>query len=191
MRRARRVGEVLLWGIGCGGEGSAAPAGDAQAPPAADARAAVEPAAGRDLGALDLCALLPADEVAAALDGRIEQPASSEDYGQFRGCTYGLRPAAGRFEFVAVRLQPPATFEGSEAALETARGLGHEAAAQPVDGLADEAFAVENRTEDQWTVHALRRSDLAVEVTAASLEHARLLAEKVLERTAEGAPAAR
>jgi hypothetical protein len=101
-----------------------------------------------------------------------------------------MRPRGGAtYEFVAIWVQDPAYFEDPESILETDRGLGQESAMEPLGGLGDEAYVINNETEKQSSVYVLLRDDVMLQVTAENRDRAVKLAEVTLGRlgTAEEA----
>ena len=143
----------------------------------------IESAKARDLASLNVCELLPEDDVIALLGGEIKTAASRSDYGNSQGCDYGIGAAGtATYEYISVWVSTPDLFQSPESILETDTGLGQEATAEDLEGLGEVAFAIHNATEQQTTVHVLRRDDVVISVTAEGLEHARQLTEEVINR---------
>jgi hypothetical protein len=94
----------------------------------------------------------------------------------------GLIPTTTPDILTAKGRASPDLFETLESALETEKGLGQKATGEVLAGLGDEAFAVHNKTTGDTTIHVLRRGDVWLEVKADTLDHARKLAEEVLQR---------
>jgi hypothetical protein len=94
----------------------------------------------------------------------------------------GLIPTTTPDILTAKGRASPDLFETLESALETEKGLGQKATGEVLAGLGDEAFAVHNKTTGDTTIHVLRRGDVWLEVKADTLDHARKLAEAVLQR---------
>jgi hypothetical protein len=137
----------------------------------------------RELSSLNVCELLPERDIIDLLGGEIKTAASRSDYGNSQGCDYGIgAPGTATYEYISIWVSTPDLFQSAESILETDTGLGQEATAEDLEGLGDVAFAIHNETEQQTTVHVLRRDDVVVSVTAEGLEHARRLTEEVIER---------
>ncbi|MEJ2370889.1 MAG: hypothetical protein P8Y07_08575, partial [Gemmatimonadales bacterium] len=145
--------------------------------------AGLEGSTARDLTDLNVCELLPERDVIELLGGEAKTAASRSDYGNSQGCDYGIGdPGTATYEYISLWVSTPDLFLDAESILKTDRGLGQDASAEDLKGLGDVAFAIHNQTEQQTTVHVLRRGDVAISATAEGLEHARQLAETILER---------
>lgn len=139
---------------------------------------------GRELAEVDLCRLLPVEEVAEITGQRLAGAAQRQNMGASQGCTYGVALVTGgaSADRLSVWAQPPSLFEDSEAIVATARGLGHEVEVQPVVGLGERAFLIADTTGGTFTVHVLREGDLALRATAGQPEHAVAMAQLALQR---------
>lgn len=148
--------------------------GDGAASAARGQEAADEAArfAGRDLAALDVCALVPGDAVATALGGTLERATGSTHSGSglATDCAYTVR--VGRRTVVAlVFFYPPQHF--------VAMRQG-EVLLEPVAGVGDEAYWSMAGSMHQLTV--LKRGDVTLDARAATQRDARRLAEVALSR---------
>lgn len=155
---------LALVAAGGGGGSSAAPGQEA-----ADAAAHLS---GRDLGALDVCALVPGDAVAAAFGGTLERATGStySGSGLATDCSYTVR--IGRRTVTAlVFFYPPQHF--------VAMRQG-EAVLEPVTGVGDEAYWSMAGSMHQLTV--LKRGDVTLDARATTQRDARRLAELALSR---------
>lgn len=143
---------------------------------------------GRDLATLDVCVLMPDEVVAEILGNEITQPGRRQDYGRgAQGCEYSLGRAErgtgeGPFEYVFIYVNTPASFGTLQDALATDQGLGQQVSGAAVSGLGDQAFAIDNQTEHSTSLRVLVKNDVALDIKANSLDHARKLAEATLER---------
>jgi hypothetical protein len=138
----------------------------------------------RDLSSVNVCELMPGEVVAKIAAGRLKGPGKrTPGSASQQGCSYELGAAGeGTYEYVHVYLTNPDLFEPLESVLETEKGLGQKATGEILKGLGDEAFAVHNQSTKDTTVHVLRRGDVWLEVKANTLDHARKLAEAMLQR---------
>jgi hypothetical protein len=139
-------------------------------------------AVGRNLSSVDVCLLMPDKVVAQILSNKVTHPGKRRDEGATsKGCMYGLgSPHKGTYEYVHIFLTSPELFQPLESQLETERGLSLKATGEILTGLGDEAFAVHGNSDT--SVNVLRRGDVWLEVKANNLDHARKLAESVLQR---------
>ncbi len=158
---------VLTLALVAAGGAGAAPAARGQE--AADASVRL---AGRDLAALDVCALVPGDAVATALGGTLEGATGStySGSGLATDCAYTVR--VGRRTMVAlVFFYPPQHFAAMRQG---------EAVLEPVTGVGDEAYWSMIGSMHQLTV--LKRGDVTLDARAATQRDARRLAELALSR---------
>ncbi len=121
--------------------------------------------------------------MAKTLGAIIIKPAVSSNYGVTKGCTYVIDPAGpDKIENCIVWINPSSTFTSTEDELETAKGLGQEAAAENLEGLGDEAFVVHNKTEEQSIIYVLLKDKLNLQVGADHFEDAKKLTELILSK---------
>jgi len=119
---------------------------------------------------LDLCRLLPDQEVAAALDGKVLKPGRRHDYGSSQSCEYELDPdGPDNYGNAAVWLLPANVFDDS-------------GATEMLEGLGDRAYLEENKQEQQSSVHILVAGKAAIETKAETNDHALRLAKMAVER---------
>jgi hypothetical protein len=131
-------------------------------------RAATE---GRDLSGLDVCALVPGEEVAGLLGGTLGGDPRSRVYpGASTECSYAIE-GEGPTEFVLVFLYPPSHFELFATDAEDR---------QDIDGLGDRAYATTIGGLHQ--VYVLVEGDVTVDARAGTIDEARRLAELVLSK---------
>jgi len=129
----------------------------------------------RDVTSLDVCALVPVDEVAAALGGSpgTLPPNGSAYPGAESDCWYRIARGSGRMpETVGVFLYPPEYFPEAE-----------EEGSTPISDLGDAAF-LSPRT-DITTVFVLKKGVATVDARAGDADHAKKLAELVLAKLEE------
>jgi hypothetical protein len=128
-------------------------------------------AAGRDLSSLDVCALVPGEEVAALFGGTLGRESRSKIYpGASTECSYAIE-AGGPTKFVLVFLYPPSHFE---------LFASEEEERQEISGLGDRAYAAPIGGNHQVTV--LLEGDVTVDARAATVDEAQQLAELVLTK---------
>lgn len=142
--------------------------------PAATGETVAEQGPGRDLGAVDVCALVPAEAVAAAAGATVEGPAAATDPGyDGKGCEYQLR-IGGLRKSPEISLHPPGTcdFWRDMQTFEL----------EDLPGLGDRAFW--GKRTDQTDLFVLRSNDVCVHVQAhgQELPQAQAIAEVVLGR---------
>jgi hypothetical protein len=140
---------------------------------------------GRELASINVCALMPDAVVGQLLGKTVTRGGSRRDYGIYtQGCEYELRQGNGPagYEYVFIDLKPVDTFGGLNEELQGNRSMGQHVTGERVSGVGDKAFAIDNQTEQSTTLHVLRRGDVALDVKANSLDHARKLAVATLER---------
>jgi len=156
--------------------------------PAGPAPPAITFDQGRDLETLDVCVLMPDEVVAQILGVEITQPGRRQDYGKgAQGCEYSLGRAergagAGPFEYVFIYVNTPASFGTLQEALATDQRLGQKVSGTAVSGLGDQAFAIDNQTEHSTSLRVLVKNDVALDIKANNLDHARKLAETALQK---------
>jgi hypothetical protein len=161
---------------GCGA-GDAKPE-SAQPPVAAAPEPSAQEPAGRKLESLDLCALVPATEVAAALDARVDpqlakKSSKGESSAMASNCWYWLQPEGstrGGAEPYIVWVMPSVLYDREAENAERIAGLGDEAQIRFDDG------------EQQYRLTVLRRGDFALEVIGQERERTRRLADLVVAR---------
>jgi hypothetical protein len=184
---------LLVASIACRGITEAPPVEEAELRSPADtgtAAGAAPASPGRDLSGLDLCEVLPVGEVAEVTGRRLAGVASRQDLMESQGCTYGVTVIGGATPGrLSIWVQPPELYEGEEALLANAQGLGHEASVDPVTGLGDHAFMLANQTLGTHTLHLLREGDLSLIATAEDPQQAIAMAQLALARLDELAPA--
>lgn len=149
--------------------------GDAQ-PDATEAteEAVAEEGPGRDLSAVDVCSLVPAEAVAEAAGATVEGPAAATDPGfDGKGCEYQLR-IGGLLRSPEISLHPPATCDFWRD-VQTFK-------LEDLSGLGDRAFW--GKRTDQTDLYVLVSNDVCVHVQAhgQELPQARAIAEAVLGR---------
>jgi hypothetical protein len=154
---------VGMLALGCGTAEREPDASDTDtAPPAAE---------GRDLSSLDVCALVPGEEVAALFEGTLAREPESTIYpGASTECDYVIE-AGGRTQVALVFLYPPSYYElfGDE-----------EGERQEIAGLGDGAYATTSSGIAE--VHVLVDGDVTVDARAGTVEEARRLAELTLSK---------
>jgi hypothetical protein len=166
---------LVLVALGCGGGPAPEPATDAPA------EVAQAPAAGRSprtFASVDLCALVPASDVAdaldASLDARMMKDGSKGDTSEMASnCWYWIVPQGASdsdVEPYIVWLTTPELYESAEPD------------AEAVAGLQDEAHIRFDAGERQYRLVVLRRGDFLLEVIGQQRERTRRLAELVLAR---------
>lgn len=174
MKSLLSVAAASLIAAACSGE----KAGDAgeMASDAAPQEMAAETSA-PSLSGIDLCALVPAEKIAAALGGTVLKPPGRGDYGQTQSCDYAIDPAgADNNEFVQIYLYPPSAYSDEDSSLETATGLGQTASIAAAPGYGDHSYALINETEQQAEIMVLVDGRAALEFKAETLEHAKAVA---------------
>ena len=157
----------------CGGKETAE---DTTAPAASDepAAAEVEEGPGRDLSAVDVCALIPADAVAGAAGSTPEGAATPTEPGfDGKGCRYEYR-VGGLRQSTEVSLHPPGTcnFWRDMQSFKLT----------DLSGIGDRAFW--GQRTGQTDFYVLKSGDVCVHVQARGqeLEQAQAIAEAVLGR---------
>lgn len=131
-----------------------------------------------DLAALDVCALVPGDQVARAVGAPLAETRrfNSPD-GDIARCVYLVAPAAGGdppARAFAVELQQPASF------LEVRPYV--EEPIRDVDGLGDGAWTYRDPDTGRFRLHVLRRDVATIYLTGEDEGELRALAELVLSR---------
>ena len=127
----------------------------------------------RDLAALDLCALVPATDVAAALGYPPGSASAEANMGQWSvDCTYTFARGGGLSDYAILGAYPPELW-----AAHLRDGI------EEVPGLGDAAFQSTLGAFDQMNV--LLEGDLFLDARANSPEQARDLAELAVERLAD------
>jgi hypothetical protein len=162
---------IASWGCSGGsGGGEEAPAGGGAAE---EEPVQSESAAGRDLSAVDVCALVPAEAVAEAMGEKPAGPSSSYDPGfEGKGCRY----KSGQ-RYAEVSLLPPDHFRFR-------RNMTPADRLQELGGLADGAYW--EARSDRTDVYLLRAGDATIWIRfqdrgkATRAEDARKLGEAVL-----------
>lgn len=158
---------ALILAIGCGSLGAREESAS-QPEPEQAAEAGVP--AGSSGGDVDVCALLPGEEVAAALDARLTHPTEP---GSTMNCWYMLAPAGSStaigLPYIAW-VMPPDINEPPPPDAERLAGLGDEAAIRYDSG------------EDQYRLTVLLRGRYAIEVIGQERERTRRLAELLVPR---------
>lgn len=147
---------------------------DEQTPniPAASRSAAVQPVApvSDDFSSLDLCRLLPAQEVADVLAGKALKPAKRQDFGSSQSCEYELDPdGPDNYEYAAVWISPASSYDDSDAT-------------EQIEGLGDRAHRMIDSQEEQTSERVLVAGKATIEARAETAEHAHLLAKMALEK---------
>ena len=159
------------WGCGRGGDGSDEAPADPET--AGEVSRESEAPAGRDLSGVDVCALIPAEAVAKAMNEKPAAAPTNYDPGfEGKGCRYksGMR-------YAEVSLLPPDHFRFK-------RSMTPKERLHPVDGLGDGAYW-EDRS-DRMEVYVLKSGDATIWVRfqdrgkATQVDEARRLGEAVL-----------
>lgn len=165
---------LIVLAAGCGGGPSEPGAADAE--PAQDpAPALAAESAGRDLAAVDVCDLIPADAVAAAVGAESSAAPTATDPGfDGKGCRYEYRPGGGMRHHTEISLHPPAEFDFWR----TMQSFK----LQDLPGLGDGAYW--GKRTGQTDLYVLKSNDVSVHIQARSqeLEQAQAIAKAVLER---------
>ncbi|MCC7400366.1 MAG: hypothetical protein IT214_02680 [Chitinophagaceae bacterium] len=129
----------------------------------------------------DVCDLVTDNLVATTMGVKIIKPAQSTDMKISKDCIYTIDPTdKDNFEVCIAWLNPGYTFTNVTDELNTAHGLNQEATAERLEGFGDKAYAVFNKTEDQYVIHVLWKDKLDVQVAAEHFEHAKKLTELIL-----------
>jgi len=167
---------VLMLGMGswgCGGGGDGSEEAPADTGTGGEASEESETTASRDLSAVDVCTLIPADAVAQAMDEKPAATPTNYDPGfEGKGCRY----RSGR-RYAEVSLLPPDHFRFR-------RSMTPKERMQPLDGLGDGAYW-EDRT-DRMDLYVLKNGDATIWVRfqdrgkATQVGEARRLGEAVL-----------
>lgn len=148
----RNIGSAVLLlitplALACGGEPRQATVADAR-----DTGSEPEATAGRDLSGVDVCRLISAEAVAAAMGSEIADPTAEFDPGfEGKGCRYASR-GPGRTRYAEISLHPPADFEFRR---KMRTGAFHELA-----GLGDAAWWEEGG--DRVELSMLKRGDTSI-----------------------------
>jgi len=166
----RRLALITMFATAACGGSQPPPA---ETPTAAPAAPAAETAGvTQDVTAIDVCALVPAAEVAAALGGSPSgRPPHGNAYpGAESECWYEVNRGSGTpRETVGVFLYPPDAYASAR-----------EDGATEIAGLGDGAFLSPRR--DIATVVVLKKGVATVDARAGDPDHARRLAELVLSK---------
>ena len=170
------LGLALALGLGswgCGGGGDAAEEAPAGAGDMGEAQEQMETSAGRDLSAVDVCTLVPAEAVATAMGEKSSAAPTNYDPGfEGKGCRY----KSGQ-RYAEISLLPPGEFEFK-------RGMTPKERVHPLEGLGDAAYW-DDRT-DRMDVYVLKGGDATIWVRfqdrgkATQVDEARRLGEAVL-----------
>lgn len=177
MSRTLRILALTLgfWSWACGGSGDASEEAGGDTVTAGDSSRPGEPPGGRDLSTVDVCALVPADAVAAAMgEASSSAPADYDPGFDGKGCRYksGMR-------YAEVSLLPPDHFEFK-------RGMTPKEQLHPVEGIGDAAYW--QRRSDRMEILVLKDGDATIWVRFQDRgkdtreEDARRLAVAVLAR---------
>lgn len=187
------VGASVLVGCASGGAGSTPPAADTtvSAPPSAgqsgasptQAAATAPPAGGevsggRDIGSLDVCALLTQEDVAAALQAQIARPADRTDMGTTtHGCTYYFgSPSSAINDSYIVYVEEPSLTDAQIQML-TPEEMSH-----PVSGVGDVAYLITELDGTQFRLEFLLKGNAGVEVIGSKADWVQKIGELVLAR---------
>jgi hypothetical protein len=198
MRPTRLI--VILWIVAAvlaacapGGAGSTQPAsGSTQAlpPTSADqsggsitqAAGTLEPtggsSGGRDIGSLDVCALLKQEDVASALQTQIARPADRTDMGKStHGCTYYFgSPNSSTNDSYIVYVEEPSLTD-SQIQL-----LMPEEKTHPVSGVGDIAYLITEMDGTQFRLEFLLKGNAGVEVIGSKADWVQKIGEMLLAR---------
>jgi hypothetical protein len=150
----------------CGGPPEDAPPPD----PVSEGAGATAPAA-LDLTTLDVCAMVPAADVAAIMGATAAQTTGGATMGSFAAdCTYTVERGDSVRDYAMVFVYPPTLWDPSSAS-----------GAQPIAGLGDEAYADKPFSFDQVNVLV---NGVFLQTRGNSPEEARKLADLAVGRLA-------
>jgi len=147
----------------------------ATAPPSAST---LEPGGGRDVSALDVCALLKQEDVAAALQTQIARPADRTDMGKTtHGCTFyfGSPNSAINDSYIVYVEEPSLT----DAQIQL---LMPEEKTHPVSGVGDVAYLITEMDGTQFRLEFLLKGNAGVEVIGSKADWVQKIGEMILAR---------
>jgi hypothetical protein len=130
-------------------------------------------ASGRDFSSINICQLIPAEEVAALAGVTVDREPNQSSDSTFSHCWYNLEAADGGYEYYIVYLE---SIELGEAAL----ALGD--LGDPVPGLGDEAYLQWVEGEAQFRLLVLVRGDYAIDIAGSRSEIMQQIARLLIER---------
>jgi hypothetical protein len=150
----------------CGG-----PPEGARSPDAVSEGVGATDSAALDLTTLDVCAMVPAADVAAIMGATAAQTTGGATMGSFAAdCTYTVERGDSMRDYAMVFVYPPAHWDPSSAS-----------AAQPIAGLGDEAYGDKPFSFDQVSVLV---NGAFLQTRGNSPEEARKLADLTVARLA-------
>lgn len=141
-----------------------------QEPPSTGDGASATETGQRDVANADVCRLIPGPAVATALGGTFDSSLRRTGPGT-SGCAYTVKLPDGRQDVVLIWLAPPEQY----AMLKTLE----DGPVETLAGLGDDAYG-RQETPDVAKVHAVRKGQASVDVTASRVSDARKLAEVAL-----------
>ena len=146
----------------------------AAAPAKAERTTGAQPAVQRNLSTFDLCARLPAADVAGILGATPERTSAKATMMSYAtDCTYAIERGDGMKDYAMIFLYSPQMWDpGSIGDFEKIKGLG------------DDAYLEKEGLGSFKRIHVLVKGDFMLDARADSVEQARGLAELALERLA-------
>ena len=134
----------------------------------------------RELATLNVCQLVPGEDIARALGGKLADARAFSDKALSR-CTYFIvPPGSEKPRGYVVWMQPPEDFEGLKQDIAEPR--------TSITGLGDGAYMFRDAGDGRFKINVLKRGDVMIQVTGESADSARKVADAVVARLGKPAP---